>query len=278
MAKKTLAQKFAAIFARFTSGATAEERATGERMMDAWLKRNSKTRMDIPSILAQAVADDAAAQPPPPPSDPRDAASNPFDSPEITPADLVEEIVAQYVWMPPHAATIFVLMICFTHVYTRFRIAPRVALVSENPNSGKSTALEVARCLVFRPNQETLGTGAAVADFLNEGPCTVLLDELDQVDAEARRRLQLLWKFRHIRKASYGMMVGGRRTPISLHAPVFAAGIAASYSALKEPNVHARNGGIHRGDQADARVRRCRHQRPQRRIYFSSALDRQCQA
>jgi hypothetical protein len=89
-----LAQKFADIFARFTSGSTAEERATGERMMDAWLKRNGKTRIDIPSVLAQAVADDEAASPPPPPSDPRD--SDPT-GPIITPLDLVHALLQDYI-------------------------------------------------------------------------------------------------------------------------------------------------------------------------------------
>jgi hypothetical protein len=70
--KTTPAQKFAKIFELFTRGATAEERATAEAMMDQWLRRHSKTRADIPSILAQALADDAASQPPPSPSDPRD--------------------------------------------------------------------------------------------------------------------------------------------------------------------------------------------------------------
>jgi hypothetical protein len=153
--KKTPAQHFAQLFALFTAGATEGERAAAERKVDAWLKRHGKTRADITAILVQAAADEAASQPPPPQSDPRDAASNPFDSPAFTPAGLVEGIVAKYVTMPPHTATIFALWICFTHVYPRFRIAPRVALVSERPDSGKSTALEVARRLVFRPNPET---------------------------------------------------------------------------------------------------------------------------
>jgi hypothetical protein len=59
MPKSTPVQTFKKIFGMFTSGATPDERATGERKMDAWLKRNGKTRADIPAILAQAVADDA---------------------------------------------------------------------------------------------------------------------------------------------------------------------------------------------------------------------------
>ena len=90
--KKTPAQHFAHMFALFTAGATEGERTAAERKMDAWLKRHGKTRIDIQSILIQAAKDDEAAQPPPPQSDPRDAASNPFDSSEFTPAGLVEGI------------------------------------------------------------------------------------------------------------------------------------------------------------------------------------------
>ena len=152
--KKTPAQHFAHLFALFTAGATEGERTAAERKMDAWLKRHGKTRIDIQSILVQAAKDDEAAQPPPPPSDPRDAASSPFDDLTFTPAGLVEGILMKYVTMPAHLASILALWICFTHVYTRFRIAPRVALISDRPESGKSTALDVARHLVFRPNPE----------------------------------------------------------------------------------------------------------------------------
>jgi hypothetical protein len=227
MAKKTQAQQFAQFFALFTGGATEGERAAAERKMDAWLQRNGKTRADIPLILAQAVADDAAAAPPPPPSDPRDSAPHPFDDPAFTPAGLVEGIVGKYVAMAEYVRVIYSLWICFTHVYQRFAIAPRVALVSEEPDSGKTTAKDVARHLVFRPNPEDLGTGAAIGEFLDEGPCTVLLDELDQVDREGHRRLQLIWNLGHKRGAAHSMMIKGRRRLVKLHAPVLAAGVGS---------------------------------------------------
>src|SRR5215510_13172741 len=115
--------------------------------MDAWLKQHQKTRADIPSILAQAVADDAAAQPPPPPSDPRDGAPHPFEDPTFTPAGLVEGIVAKYVTMGEHERVIYTLWIILTHVYERFTIAPRIALTSEEENSGKTILVEIARLL-----------------------------------------------------------------------------------------------------------------------------------
>ena len=125
-----MAKKKISALALYTA-ATEGERAAAEQKMDAWLKRHGKTRADIAAILVQAAADEAASQPPPPQSDPRDAASNPFDSPAFTPVGLVEGILTKYVTMSSHLAIILALWICFTHVYPRFRIAPRVALISE---------------------------------------------------------------------------------------------------------------------------------------------------
>src|SRR5262249_36112453 len=157
-----------------------------------------------------------------------DTGPHPFNPPAFTPAGLVEGIITKYVTMREHERTVFVLWVIFTHVSKRFTIAPRIALVSEDPDSGKTTALEVARKLVMRPNPESLGTGAAVADFLDDhqgGPCTVLLDELDHVDADARRRLHLIWNLGHKLGAKTSMMVKGRRRLLDIHAPMLAAGI-----------------------------------------------------
>jgi hypothetical protein len=226
--KTTPAQRFARMFALWVDERAPDgERAAAKRKMDQWLKQHGKTNADIPSILAQAAMDDAAAQPPPPPSDPRDSAPNPFEDPQFTPVGLVDGLVAKYVTMPEHTRIIFAAWICFTHIYLKFAIAPRVALTSEEPHSGKTVAKDIARHLVWRPNPEDLGTGAALVDFLDQGPCTVLLDELDHVDRDGRRRLQLIWNLGHKRGAKSSLMVKGRRKVISLHAPMLAAGIGS---------------------------------------------------
>jgi hypothetical protein len=226
MAKGTPSQTFARIFAVWMHPSTQlGDRANAERKLDAWLKRNGKTRADIAAILAQAAQDDAASAPPPPSPDPRDAQPNPFEDPAYTAVGLVHGIAAMYLSMHPHVAVVYALWVCFTHVHTQFRIAPRIVLTSEQPDSGKTTALDVARCLVMRPNPEALGTGAAVADFLDQGSCTVMLDEIDHVDNDARRRLHLIWNLGHKRGAQTSLMVRGRRKLVSLFAPMMAAGV-----------------------------------------------------
>jgi Protein of unknown function (DUF3631) len=228
MPKSSSEESFAKLFNLANDeAAPSHEREAAERKLTAWLKRHGKTKRDIQAILVRAAQNEAARNPPPPPSDPRDAAPNPYDDPRFSPAGLVEGIVSKYVTMSSLASVIYALMICLTHVYTWFGIAPRVWLVSEEPHSGKSIARRVARHLVFRPNQESLGTGAAIRDFLEEGPGTIMLDELDLVDPEGRRRLQLIWNLGHERGASISLMVGGKRKVVDIFAPIFAAGIGS---------------------------------------------------
>ena len=234
MPKKTPAQTFADIFNRFTSGSTEHERATGEKAMDQWLKRRGKSRIDIPQILAQAVADDAASQPPPPPSDPRDTKLHPFEDPAFTPFGLVHGIVGKYLTMEWYVQVIYSLWIVFTHVYTQFEIAPRLAMVSEGPDSGKSTARKVASHLVYRPNAEALGTAAAIREYLDQGPGTILLDELDYLDADARRQLLKLWNLGHERGAKISLMVKGKRKLVDIHAPILGAGIGDIFERTQE--------------------------------------------
>jgi hypothetical protein len=229
MAKSTLAQRFARIFELFLNGATPGERDAAERKVNAWLKQHGKTRADIKAILAQAAADDAAQAPPPPPPDPRDAAPHPFDDPAYTPVGLVHGIVGKYLTMEWYVQIIYALWIVFTHVYTQFEIAPRLVTVSEGPDSGKSTARKVARHLVFRPNTEALSTAAALREYLDQGPGTILLDELDYLDADARRELLKLWNHGHERGAKTSLMVGGKRKSVDVHAPMLGAGVGGDF-------------------------------------------------
>jgi hypothetical protein len=226
--KSTAEQTFRSIFNLWVDENTPrEERDVAGRKMDAWLRRRGKSRVDISSILAEAERDDAATNPSTPPPNPRASAPHPFDDPKYNPANLVEDVVRKYVAMRPHVRVIFVLSIIFSHFYTRFRIAPRIALVSEDPDSGKTTALEVARSLAFRSNEEALGTVAAIRRFLKQGPATIVLDEIDLIDAAVRKALLLLWNLGHAQGARHALMSGNNRDVIDLHAPMITAGLGS---------------------------------------------------
>jgi hypothetical protein len=123
-------------------------------------------------------------------------------------------------------------------VYRKFKIAPRLAFVSDFPGDGKTTALDVAHLVVLRPNPEALGTGAAVRAFLNEGPGTALLDELDNVDEEARRELLRAWNLGHKAGAQHSMIVKGKRVLQNLFAPIAAAGLGSFLGASQKSRTY----------------------------------------
>jgi hypothetical protein len=234
---QTPEQKFKHLYDLYLDESTTQgERDSAQRKWREWLKRHNKKSSDIPLILAKAVKDDDAANPHPPPPDPRDhGAASPgdhvFDDADHDPATMIEEFVRLYLAMREHALVVFVLSIAATHVYEKFSIASRVLFTSEDPDSGKSTALEIARSLMYRANEESFATAAAIRDHLgrtlaaDSASCSVALDEGDLLDAKARAALLLLWNLGHAKGAKHSLMAGGHKKLTNLFAPMFAAGL-----------------------------------------------------
>ncbi len=222
-------QKFKKLFdLSWDQAATQGERDAAQRQCHVWLKRHGRKPIDVSAILAQAERDDerdAKAAQPPPPAAPQGGAAHVFDDPKHDPATLIEMLARQYLVMEPHVRVIYVVWIVATHIYDQFRIAPRVLLTSEEPNAGKTTALEFARCLIFRANVESAGTAAAIRDHLNWGPGSIALDETDLQEPAARQALLLLWNLGHTRGAKRSMMAGGQKKLFNLYAPMIAAGL-----------------------------------------------------
>jgi hypothetical protein len=226
--KSTPAQLFAKFHAMWIDkAATKGDRDSAKHQIDNWLKRHKKTLNDIPEILEQARADDAVAgaPPPPPPPDPRAGTPHPYSGRKFSPADVVEHVIRRYVWMPEYVAVISTLWAIFTHVYPRYAIAPRLALTSEEPNSGKSTLRKVLNHFVYRPNPAAFSTGAALKRHIARGPCTVLLDELDLVSADARPPLLQIWNLGHEHGEKMELMDKGQPRQFDIHAPMLAAGL-----------------------------------------------------
>jgi Protein of unknown function (DUF3631) len=248
MPKSTPEQLFTKFYYTANDAATPEHvREDAKRRMAAWLKRHGKTERDYPTIFAKAAEDDKAQQPPPPPPpDPRDNTSVRFDPKRHNPASLVESIIRKYVTMSEHVRVIFVLAIILTHVYTRFSIAPRVALTSKKPGCGKSVALEVGRRLAFNPNEEAVGTGAALEDHYSGGPCSLWLDETAHGDAEFNRRARRIWNLgdQEGRGSKISKMVAGKKQIISLYGLVFLAGVSKGVGRLLAAQQQSRTFGL----------------------------------
>jgi hypothetical protein len=221
--KITPAQRFAQIFALFTSGAPEGERASAEHKMDAWLKKHDKTRADIPAILAQALADDAAAQPPPS-SDPRDAQPVPDVGENITPLDLIRRMLETYLaYESSHEYVVASCWVLHCFVYDRFDTTPRLLFVSPVENAGKSTSLKVISKLVPYPKRSDDISAAALRYHMKAGRI-MLLDEVDNMDLATKSALRSAINA-NSRGSSYDRMAGKQPAVWAGYVPMALASI-----------------------------------------------------
>ena len=220
----TPAQLFAKIFAVFMDNrASPGDRANAERKVDEWLKRHGKKNSDIPSILAQAAADDAATAPPPP--DPRDTASVEPVDPHDTVLSLVCGAFKTYLALNSHEYVAMALWAMHTHVYDRYMVTPRLLLTSPVRGCGKSVGLDVFGRLVARAKLTDNITAAAVYDTIDRTLCTLLMDEFDNQEIAAKNALRAVLNAGYRRGRTIDRGVGKQRRTYRVFAPIAMAAI-----------------------------------------------------
>jgi len=232
MPKTTPAQRFAKCFQVWMdTRASPHDRANAERKMEEWLKRHGKSRIDIPLILAQAVADDAAAQPPPPPSDPRDVdPSQPvggvgINGTNVTVLDLVRAFAQDYLAMEEHEFVAYALWAIHSHMFDKFMMTPRLVLTSPVRGCGKSVALDVLSRLVARPDKTDNITAAAIYDIIDRERCTLLIDEADNLELSAKGALRAVLNSGHRKGGTIRRGTGKQRRRYQTFAPIALASI-----------------------------------------------------
>jgi hypothetical protein len=80
-----------------------------------------------------------------------------------------------------HCLTAVTLWAAHTHIVEHFYTTPRLALVSPEPESGKTRVLEVLDLLVPNPMLAFSASPAAIFRTLAEGTLTLLFDEIDTI-------------------------------------------------------------------------------------------------
>lgn len=147
--------------------------------------------------------------------------------------DALAEALGRYVAHPsPASCDAVALWAAHTHLVEHFDSTPRLALLSPEPQCGKSRTLEVLELLVRAPLAVQSVTPAVLARTIDDHPTTVLLDEADSIfgpRAKEHEDLRAILNAGHRRGAGYARMVGegAKMTAktFSVFAPVALAGI-----------------------------------------------------
>ncbi len=151
-------------------------------------------------------------------------------------AELLDDVaaaLARYVAYPsPPSCDAVALWAAHSHLVEHFDSTPRLALLSPEPQCGKSRTLEVLELLVRAPLAVQSVTPAVLARTIDDHPTSVLLDEADAIfgsRAKDHEDLRAILNAGHRRGAGYARMVGeGAKMAaktFSVFAPVALAGI-----------------------------------------------------
>lgn len=100
-------------------------------------------------------------------------------------ADVLDQVagfIKQYAVFPnEHSLTAVTLWAAHTHVADLFYVTPRLILDSAEAGSGKTRVLELLNLLCRAPEMMLSPTTAALFRLIEEGPITVLFDEVDAI-------------------------------------------------------------------------------------------------
>jgi hypothetical protein len=172
----------------------------------------------------------------PEPAEPRPAVT-PEDGAALL--DDVETFVARFCRFPTtEALTAVVLWLAHAHVVDAFDSTPRLALLSPEPGSGKTRALEVAELLTPEPMHVLNASTAACFRSLDSNPRpTLLFDEVDAIfgrfgNSEEHEDLRGLLNAGHRNGATIPRCVGTQHEVKRF--PVFAAVALAGLGDLPD--------------------------------------------
>jgi putative DNA primase/helicase len=198
----------------------AGERETSRQWLNDLLIRCRKTWNDLADLLLSPTSSswaDSTTDTTPPPG---------FHGSELAVIDLVHRVVEWYVWLTPAQRVAVTLWILHTHVYDRFQVTPRLALVSPVRACGNTVLVDLIEALVPKPEKPDIITPAALYHIIDERHPTVLLDKGDiGLMLAPNGFYRAILNSGHRRGGSRTILHEGRPRRFSTHAPLLVAGI-----------------------------------------------------
>jgi hypothetical protein len=184
-------------------------------LLDKW----GLTEANVPAILAATEGDGHANA--------GSSSSRPSSEPSVNVLDMIMVLIEEHVVITAEERMAVALWILHTHVYNRFPITPRLALLSPVRGCGKSTALTLIELLAANPYRTDSITAAALYHILDGNPATTLLiDEGDNAGLSRDRVLRTVLNSGHSKHGGGAdRFVGGWPRKFRVFAPVAIAAI-----------------------------------------------------
>jgi Protein of unknown function (DUF3631) len=147
------------------------------------------------------------------------------DGSRINVLDLVLRLIELHIDITSDERTAVALWILHSHVFGRFAITPRLALLSPVRGCGKTTLLALLSMLCSDSYKDDNITPAAIYHLLGTREYTLLLDEGDNLGLFTNSVLRSVFNAGHRRGGSITRFISGRPRRYSVFAPLATAAI-----------------------------------------------------
>jgi hypothetical protein len=182
------------------------------------LTKHALTWNDLPVIIAATEADSTAqtkSQPQP----------TPTGAPQVNVLDFVLHLIERHLALTLEQRMALALWTLHTHVFGRYLVSPRLALLSPVRGCGKTTALILLEALTADPDRSDNTTAAAIFHALAHREHTLLLDEGDNLGLFTNPVLRTVFNSGHRRGGAIRRFIGGRSRKFPTYAPLATASI-----------------------------------------------------
>lgn len=229
MAKKktTLREKLAMLFAMLGSD-NAGERENARSLIDEILRKNRKSWNDLVELLQSGSSDptwDAGDENRAKEALASSAAPGVASGTNVSALDLLRHVLEMYLELKPYEYVAAALWILHTHVFNRFMVTPRLALVSPVRGCGKTTLLALLALLVARGRKEDGVSAAATFRLIDNEHPTLLIDEADNLGFDRNGILRAVLNSGHRKGDSLTRVIKDRPRRFSTFAPMAIAAI-----------------------------------------------------
>ena len=204
---------------RMLGSDNAGERETTRAIIDEILRKHRMTWNDLIELVQAGTAENN--------TDEGAAPSGETTGTNVSALDVTHYVLQDYLEVSPHEYVAIALWCLHTHVYDRFIVTPRLALVSPVRGCGKTTALALLALLSARGRKDDGITAAAIFRLIDSGHPTLLLDEADNLGFDRNGPLRSVVNSGHQKGGSHTRVIKDAPRRFSTFAPLAIATIGA---------------------------------------------------
>jgi hypothetical protein len=203
-----------------------EREAARVKLMEL-LAEHGCTWNDLPSILVAGDSTTGTAEPASAQAS-SSATVGGMTVESVNVLDLVMTLIDEHVAVIPAERVAVALWVLHTHLFDRFSVTPRLAIVSPVRGCGKTVLLSLLDLLSAEPYRVDDASAAAIYHQLARQPHTLLVDEVDNLGLLNNRVLRAIFNSGHRCGGGVARYVGGWPQRFPTFAPLAVAAIGAT--------------------------------------------------